>query len=58
LQRYDNILNVVSVTYGKDANKVKAKSAANQQIMKYRSLYPMEKNKRGYGKRDENQTQQ
>jgi hypothetical protein len=30
LQRYDIILNVVSVTYGKDANKVKAKSAANQ----------------------------
>ena len=28
MQRYDIILNVVSVTYGKDANKVKAKSAA------------------------------
>jgi hypothetical protein len=43
VQSYDNILKVVSVAYGKDANKNNLETAKNQQIIKKGTLHPMEK---------------
>jgi hypothetical protein len=42
LQSYDIISKVVSVSYGKDANKKNMETAKNQQIMKRGTLHPME----------------
>jgi hypothetical protein len=42
VQSYDNILKVVSVAYGKYANKLNMESIANQRIMKSYASHPME----------------
>ena len=42
VQSYDIILKVVSVVYGKYANKLRMESVANQRIMKSYALHPME----------------
>ena len=43
MQSYDIFSNVVSVAYGKYANKVKIETTANQLITKNRNPYLMEK---------------
>jgi hypothetical protein len=50
MQSYDNILKVVSVAYGKYANREKTKIAKNQTVMKSRTQQPMEKYMERYGK--------
>lgn len=42
LQRYDVFPKVVSIAYGKCANKAKQKTANNQRIMKICAPKPME----------------
>lgn len=51
LQRYDIFSNVVSVTYGKYANKGKMETAVNQTIAQSKPKPPMENIRRRYGKR-------
>ncbi len=43
VQSYDIILKVVSVAYGKNANKGKIKIAKDQRVIKSRAQHPMEK---------------
>ena len=50
LQRYDISSNVVSVSYGKYANKEKSETAVNQMIVQNMPRYPMENIRRRYGK--------
>ena len=50
LQRYDISSNVVSVSYGKNANKEKSETAVNQMIVQNMPKHPMENIRSRYGK--------